>query len=125
MEADKTQDHDWRWSCHSDDHSEFANLSEFLAELRKGGQYVERGIVRAVECRRPSSMRPVLLVSVVGTASIGADICRVECICGTLCGIEGNDRRVMTQMRKQLKSLKGDCVSMGFDVRSSLLDENA
>ena len=57
---------------------EFENPSEFLAELRKDSRYVERGIVRVAECRRASAIGPVLLMSVVETACVGADICRIE-----------------------------------------------
>lgn len=97
---------------------EFASPSDFLAELRKDRWHVDRGIVRVVECRRASAMSPVLLVSVVGTARVGADIYHVECICGALCGIEVNDRRVLTKMQKQLQSLRSSCAGLGLDVRS-------
>jgi hypothetical protein len=99
---------------------EFASPSEFLAELRKDSRHVDRGIVRVAECRRASTMSPVLLVCVVGTAHVGADIYRVECICGVLCGVEGNDRRVFEKMHKQRKSLRNSCAALGFDVRSGM-----
>lgn len=103
---------------------EFANPSEFLAELRKDSRHVDRGIVRVAECRRASSVSPVLLVSVVGTASVGADIYRVESICGPLCGIEVNDRRVLAKMHKQLKNLRNSCAALGLVVRSGTLEES-
>ena len=97
---------------------EFANPGEFLAELRKDSRQVERGIVRVAACRRASTISSVLLVSVVGTARVGADIYRVECVCGSLCGIEVNDRRVLAKVHKQLKNLRNSCASLGLDVRS-------
>ena len=103
---------------------EFANPSEFLAELRKDSRHVDRGIVRVAECRRASSVSPVLLVSVVGTARVGTDIYRVESICGVLCWIGGNDRLVLARMHKQLKNLRSNCVSLGLDVRLGALKEN-
>lgn len=45
-------------------------------------------------------MSPALLVIVVGTARVGADIYRVECVCGALCGIERNDRQILAKMHK-------------------------
>lgn len=102
---------------------EFANPSEFLAELRKDRRHVERGIVRVEECRRPSAMSPVLLVSIVGTARVGADTYRVECVCGTLCEIEVNDRWVLAKMRKKLENLRNSCTSLGLDVRLGMFEE--
>lgn len=104
---------------------EFANPSEFLAELRKDSRHVDRGIVRVAECRRSSAMSPVLLVSVVGTARLGADIYRVECVCGSLCGIEANDRQVLAKMHKQLKNLRNTCARLGFDVRSGTMEDSS
>jgi hypothetical protein len=104
---------------------EFANPSEFLAELRKDNRYVDRGIVRVAECRRASGMSPVLLISVVGTARVGADIYRFEYICGSLCGIEVNDWRALAKMHKQLKSLRNNGAGLGLDVRSEVLEESA
>ena len=95
---------------------EFANLRDFFAELRKDSRYVDRGIVRVAECRRASSISPVLLVCVVGTAHVGTDTYRVECVCGALCDIERNDQRVLAKMREQRKSLRSSCTGSGFDV---------
>ena len=104
---------------------EFATPSEFLAELRKDSRQVERGIVRVAACRRASAISPVLLVSVVGTARIGADTYRVECVCGALCGIEVNDRRVFAKVRKQLMRFRGSCASLGLDVRSGTMEDSS
>ena len=101
----------------------FANPSEFLAELRKDRRYVDRAIVRVAECRRASAISPVLLVSVVATARVGADIYRVECICGALCGIEVNDRRVLVKMHKQVKNLRNSCAGLRIDVRSRTMED--
>ena len=103
---------------------EFANSSEFLAELRKDSRHVERNIVRVTECRRASAVSHILFVSVVGTACVGADIYRIECICGALCGIEVNDRLVLARMHKQLKNLRSSCVSLGLEVRSGAVQES-
>ncbi len=102
---------------------EFATPSEFLAELRKDSRQVDRGIVRVVECRRTSAISSVLLVSVVGTARVGADMYRVEYVCGSLCGIERNDRRALAKMYGQIKNLRNSCASLGLDVRSGTLEE--
>ena len=102
---------------------EFTNPSEFLAELWKDSRQVDRGIVRVEECRRVSAISPVLRVSIVGTARVGADIYRVECVCGSLCGIEVNDRRVLAKVHKQLKNLRNSCASLGLDVRSGVWEE--
>lgn len=104
---------------------EFASPSEFLAELRKDSRHVDRGIVRVAECRRSSAMSPVLLMSIVGTARVGADIYRVECVCGVLCGSEVNDRRVLAKMRKQLMSLRNSCASLGLNVRSGTFEDDS
>ena len=104
---------------------EFATPSEFLAELRKDSRQVERGIVRVAECRRASAISPVLLVSVVGTAHVGADMYRVECVCGSLCEIKGNDRRDFAAMRKQHKKLRTGCAGLGLDVWSGTIEDSS
>lgn len=103
---------------------EFASPSEFLAELRKDSRHVDRGIVRVAECRRASTVSSVRLVSVVGTACVGADMYRVECVCGVLCGIEAADRRVLAKMHKQRKSLRNSCAGLGLEIRSGMLKES-
>ena len=103
---------------------EFASPSEFLAELRKDSRHVDRGIVRVAECRRASSVSSVLLVSIVGTAHVGADMYRVEYVCGVLCGLEVADRLVLGQMRSKLKSLRNNCIDLGLDVRSGVVEES-
>ena len=102
---------------------EFASPSDFLAELRKDSRQVDRGIVRVAECRRTSAISSVLLVSVVGTARVGADIYRVESICGVLCWIGENDRLVLARMHKQLKNLRSSCASLSLDVRPGMFEE--
>ncbi len=103
---------------------EFANPSEFLAELRKDSRQVDRGIVRVAERRRASAMSPVLLVSIAGTTRVGDENYRVECVCGALCGIEVNDQRVLAKMRKQLRRLRDSCAGLGLVVRSGTLAES-
>ena len=119
METDDREDRNWRWNCLLMTTVEFANPSEFLSELRKDKRHVDRRIVGVAECRRAIAMSPVLLVSVVATARVGADIYRVECICG----IECNDRRVLAKMYEQIKNLRNSCASLGLDVRSGTLEE--
>jgi hypothetical protein len=104
---------------------EFTNPGKFLAELRKDSRHVDRGIVRVAERCRASGMSPVLLISVVGTARVGADIYHLECICGTVCGIEVADRRVMSQMRKQIKGLRNGCEEIGLDVRLGVMTDGS
>ena len=103
---------------------EFANPGEFLAELRKDKRHVDRGIVRVAEWSRASTVSSVRLVSVVGTARVGADMYRVECVCGVLCGIDINDRRALAKMRRQLMRLSGSCASLGLDVRSGTMEDS-
>lgn len=104
---------------------EFATPSEFLAELRKDSRHVDRRIVRVAECRRTSAISSVLLVSVVGTARVETDIYRVERVCGVLCGIEINDRRVLAKMHKLLKNLWSGCAGLGLDVRSGAMEDRS
>lgn len=103
---------------------EFANSREFLAELRKDRRRVDRGIVRVAERRRASAMSPVLLVIVVGTARVGADIYSIDCLCGVLCGVEVADRQVLAKMHKQLKNLRNGCAALGLDVRSGTMEDS-
>lgn len=102
---------------------EFDNLSEFLAELSKDSQYVDRKIVRVMRRRRASVMSSAVAMSVIGTARVGSDIYRVECVCGALCGIQAADRQVLVQVREQLKNLRNGCTGLGLDVRSGVLEE--
>ena len=103
---------------------EFENLYKFVAELSKDRRAVNRRIVRVTQHTRASPIGRILMVSVVGTAHVGADIYRVESVCGILCGIDGNDRRVIRKLHKQLKGLRNCCVGLGLDVRGGVLEEN-
>jgi len=102
---------------------EFDSPNEFLAELSKDSQHLDRRIVRVAQRRQASVMTTALLVSVVGTARVGADIYRVECVCGGLCGIQESDHRVIEQTDNQLQSLRESCAGLGFDVRPGVLEE--
>ena len=103
---------------------EFENPHEFVAELSKDRRSLDRRIVRVTQHTRASPAGRVLMVSVVGTAHVGADIYRVESVCGILCGIDGNDWRVIRKLHKQLKGLRNRCVGLGLDVRGGVLEEN-
>jgi hypothetical protein len=101
---------------------EFETPEQFLAELSKDRRFVDRKIVRVASQRRGSFMSSAVAVTVVGTARVGSDLYRVECVCGGLCGVEASDRLVITQVRKQLKNLRAGCTGLGLDVRSGVLE---
>ena len=70
-------------------------------------------------------MSPLLFVSVVGIARVGADIYRVECICEVLCGVEVADRRVIAGTHKQRKILWNCRTDLGLYVQSGMLEKSA
>lgn len=102
---------------------EFDTPEKFLAELAKDSRHVDRKIVRVMRRRQASVMSLAVAMSVIGTARVGADIYRVECVCGALCGIPAADRQVLVQVRAQLKNLRDGCTELGLDVRSGVLEE--
>ncbi len=97
---------------------EFDSPDEFLAELQKDRQHVDRAIVRISQWRRAIAMSPILCLSVVATARVGPDVYRLDIFCGALCGIPESDQRALDQQAEVVAGLKLGCTNLGLDVRA-------
>ena len=102
---------------------DFDNAAEFLAELEKDRQYVDRGIVRISQWRPPVGTGLIQCLSVTATARVGPDIYRYHVFCGALCGIPESDQRALDQQTEVLSGLKVGCTNLGLDVRAGELKE--
>ena len=68
----------------------FNDPEDFLAELAKDKEKVDRGIVRLVYSFTPTKVSPnIQHLSVVATALVGTQVYRLETYCGDLWRIEG------------------------------------
>ena len=102
---------------------EFDNAAEFLAELEKDRQHVDRGIVRISQCRPAVGTGSVQCLSVTVTARVGPDLYRLVVFCGALCGIPESDQRALDQQAEVLTGLKLGCASLSLDMRAGEMKE--
>jgi hypothetical protein len=102
---------------------DFDNAAEFLAELEKDRQYVDRGIVRISQCQPHVGTGFIQRLSVTATSRVGADIYRYHVFCGALCGIPESDQRALDQQSEALSGLKLGCTNLGLDARAGELKE--
>ncbi len=102
---------------------EFDNAAEFLAELEKDRQYVDRCIVRISQCQPHVSAGFIQCLSVTATARVGLDIYRLHLFCGAICGIPESDQRALDQQSEVFSGLKLGCTNLSLDVRAGELKE--
>lgn len=102
---------------------EFDNAVEFLAELEKDRQHVDRGIIRISQSQPHIGPGLIQCLNVTVTARVGLDIYRLHVFCGALCGIPESDQRSLDQQAEVLSGLKLGCTNLGLDVRVGELKE--
>jgi len=104
----------------------FCVLEEFLDELEKDADQVERGIVRLTNRYRPrQDISAVRFLSVVATARVGQDILRLEVPCGQLFGIDPHDKEAVEKAEAIRGIIRRTCERLGLEVRAGVLEENA
>lgn len=101
----------------------FNDANEFLKELAKDRDHVERRIVRLTNLYRPSQRVPSIQhLSVVATTRVGRELVRLETYCGDLWNL-GRDQSVLDKAKVLHQTIEDGCASLGLEVRSGVLDD--
>lgn len=101
----------------------FNEAKEFLAELAKDRDHVERRIVRLTNLYRPSPRVPSIQhLSVVVTTRVGRELVRLEAYCGDLWNL-GRDQSALDKAKAIHQIIEDGCASLGLEVRAGVLDE--
>lgn len=105
----------------------FNSVDEFCEELKKDAKLIDRGIVRVTQLYKSSRVSPnIQMLSVLATYSVNGQLVRLECPCGDLWNIQGEDSKryaVAGEHIKQITDLVGTLE--GLQVRNGTLDEIA
>lgn len=102
----------------------FSYLDDFLDELEKDKDKVDRGIVRLVYSFTPTKISPnIQHLSVVATARVAGQVYHLEVYCGDLWRIEGQDQAVRDKGKKVKKEIEEGCARLGLEVRGGSIEE--
>ena len=102
----------------------FSDPEDFLAELEKDKDLVDRGIVRLVYSFTPTKISPnIQHLSVLATALVAGQVYRLESYCGDLWRIEGQDQPVYDKGAKIKKEIEDGCAKLGLEVRGGAIGE--
>lgn len=102
----------------------FSYPDDFLDELAKDKEKVDRGIVRLVYSFKPSKLSPnITHLSVVATALVAGQVYRLEHYCGDLWRIESQDQAVHDKGISVKKQIEYGCSRLGLEVRGGSIEE--
>jgi len=102
----------------------FNDVEEFLGEMAKDRDCVDRHLVRVTNLFRSSTVSPIIRhLSVVATARVGSDIVRLESYCGDIWQMAPRDTRVVEKAEQLQRMLAEGCARLGLEVRAGLLEE--
>ncbi len=101
----------------------FNSAQEFLKELEKDKDKVERRIVRLVYVWVPSRLSSnIQHLSVVATARVEGLVYRLDRYCGDVWQIDGQDEPVKKKAEETSKLLSDGCAALGLEVRNGLFE---
>lgn len=101
----------------------FSDPEDFLEELAKDKEKVDRGIVRLVYSFNPSTHGITTHLSVVATALVGTQLYRLETYCGDLWRIESPDQPVHEKGSAVKEAIAAGCAKLGLEVRGGAITE--
>ena len=101
----------------------FSDPEEFLTELTRDRDLVDRRIVRLQSLGLRSGITSIHFLTVVATTRVGQDVIRLERLCGGLCGAAESDQRVTEMTEAVRQELESGCARLGLEVRSGVLEE--
>ena len=102
----------------------FSHPEDFLEELEKDKEKVDRGIVRLVYSFMPSKISPnIQHLRVVATALVAGQVYRLEHYCGDLWRIESQDKPVHDKGTRVKRLIEERCAALGLDVRGGAIAE--
>lgn len=102
----------------------FNSIDEYCEEIKKDAKFIDRGIVRVTNLFKSSKASPnIEHLSVVSTYSVKNQIVRLECYCGDVWGMPGQDDKRYTAAEEACKKIK-ETVAMlvGIEIRNGVLD---
>jgi hypothetical protein len=98
-------------------------VEDFLAELGKDRELIDRDLVRIMYLTRTEGTLPFRQLFVVATCRVGLDILRLEYRAGEIFGPEHPESStVVEHAGDTLKKLRTECERLGLEVRSGLLE---
>ena len=100
----------------------FNSPSEFIEELQKDKELVERGIVRLTNLARDTQALPIRHLSVVATYKVKGEIVRLEKFCGQLWGHEPEDSQAYGRAQGAHDTIKSACRAFGLEIRSGVYE---
>lgn len=102
----------------------FSHPDDFLEELERDKEKVDRGIVRLVYSFTASKLSPnIQHLSVVATALVAGQVYRLEAYCGDLWRIEDQDQPVHDKGMSVKKQIEYGCARLGLEVRGGAIAE--
>ncbi len=102
----------------------FNDPGEFVEELKKDVELVDRRLVRITGLYRQVMGPAVRDYSVVATARVGSDLYRLEKYIGQLWGLKAEDDKLVLRKGEEVKDqLDLACVELGLSVRAGLLED--
>jgi len=102
----------------------FNVYDEFLAELTKDIELVDRRIVRITNLYQGSTVSPSLKhLSVVATAKVGVDIVRLDVYCGDVWGLNTQHNDVTRKKAQDIQHrITQAGAQLGFEIRAGILE---
>jgi hypothetical protein len=102
---------------------QFNDVHEFLENLDKDRDLVERRIVRVTNLYRQSKLTASIQhLSVLATARISGEIVRLEVYCGDLWNL-GSDQATLEKASGVQRTVTDECARLNLDVRVGLITD--
>ncbi|HTZ62678.1 MAG TPA: hypothetical protein VMB51_01085 [Solirubrobacteraceae bacterium] len=103
----------------------YTEPQEWLAEIRRDAELVERRIVRVCKTGRPVFEGTLTRVSVEASAIIEGRVVRLLTVCGDLWGTGGRreddpDRQVQEKASSLVRELESELRDAGLEIRAGL-----
>lgn len=100
---------------------QFNDINEFLDELEKDRDHIQRGIVRITNQYRTSRLTASIQhLTVVATTRISGELVKLNVYCGDLWGL-GKDQPILEKAQDLQRTLVEKCTALSLEVRSGLL----
>jgi hypothetical protein len=102
---------------------QFHDVGEFLTELEKDREHVDRAIVRVTCLHTSHAELPIIYVSVVATANISGYVIRLDKRAGNYMHHAQTDREEVRQRADQIAgALQNKLESLGLEIRTGILE---
>lgn len=99
----------------------FTDPDEFIEELTKDREAVDRKIVRITLEHKMATNDVLFNVSLLATARFHGDIVRLERFCGQYMKSEG-DNQTLARTHELVEKLSGQCQDPGLEVRAGVIE---